>query len=179
MTGSPISLPKLTLVTGGARSGKSGWAEGLARRSGLPRRYIATSQAWDEEMSARIAQHRTQRGDDWETVEAPLALDAALAGARAGEVVLLDCLTLWLTNHMLAGHDLADQSAKLLNALTFCPAVVIAVTNEVGWGIVPDNALARAFRDAQGRLNQQVAGQAGLVVAVMCGLPLALKGTLP
>lgn len=178
MTGSPISLPKLTLVTGGARSGKSSWAEGLARRSARPRRYIATSQAWDEEMAARIAQHRAQRGPDWETVEAPLALDAALADAKAEEVVLVDCLTLWLTNHMLAGHDLAEQSAKLLDALAACPAAVIAVTNEVGWGIVPDNALARAFRDAQGRLNQQVAAQADHAVAVLCGLPLALKGRL-
>jgi adenosylcobinamide kinase / adenosylcobinamide-phosphate guanylyltransferase len=179
VTGSPIFLPKLTLVTGGARSGKSSWAEGIARRSARPRRYIATSQAWDDEMAARIAQHRAQRGEDWETVEAPLALDAALADAKADEVVLVDCLTLWLTNHMLAGHDLAGQAAKLLKSFASCPAAVIAVTNEVGWGIVPENALARAFRDAQGRLNQQVAAQANLVVAVLCGLPLALKGPLP
>ncbi len=179
MTGSPLSLPKLTLVTGGARSGKSAWAEALACRSALPRRYIATAQAWDDEMARRIAQHRTQRGPDWKTVEAPLALDTALAEAKAGEVVLVDCLTLWLTNHMLAEHDLTRKSAKLLESLASCPAAVIAVTNEVGWGIVPENALARAFRDAQGRLNQAVAVQADLVVAVIAGLPLALKGPLP
>lgn len=179
MTGSPISLPRMTLVTGGARSGKSGWAEGLARRSGLKRRYIATAQAWDQEMADRIAQHRAQRGEGWETVEAPLALDAALADAKAGEVVLVDCLTLWLTNHLLAESDLQQQADNLMKSLASCPATVIAVTNEVGWGIVPDNALARAFRDAQGRLNQQAAASADLVVAVLCGLPLALKGPLP
>ncbi len=183
MTGSPdparMFLPPLTLVTGGARSGKSRWAEGLARRTGLARRYIATAQAWDDEMAARIAQHRADRGADWDTVEAPLDLCAALAAAPPGSVTLVDCLTLWLTNHMLAEHDLAAETAALGETLAALPGPVILVTNEVGWGIVPDNALARAFRDAQGRLNQQLAARADLAVAVIAGLPLALKGQLP
>ncbi len=97
-------------------------------------------------MAERIARHRLDRGADWTTVEAPLDLCGALAAARAAEVVLIDCLTLWLTNHLLAGHDLAAEADGLLSALSACPAAVIAVTNEVGWGIVPDNALARQFR---------------------------------
>jgi adenosylcobinamide kinase/adenosylcobinamide-phosphate guanylyltransferase len=179
VTGSLPILPKLTLVTGGARSGKSTWAEGLARASGRARRYIATAQAWDDEMAARIAQHRRDRGDGWTTVEAPLDLADALAAATEGEVVLVDCLTLWLTNHLLAEHDLAAEREALLQALGACIAPMILVTNEVGWGIVPDNALARQFRDEQGWLNQRVAAQADCVVAVMCGLPVALKGRLP
>ena len=181
MTGSPppADFPKLTLVTGGARSGKSSWAEGLAKASDRPRRYIATAQAFDTEMQDRIARHRDQRGTGWTTVEAPLELAAALAQARPGEVVLVDCLTLWLTNHMLAGHNLPAQAGQLAQALAACPAPVIAVTNEVGWGIVPENALARAFRDEQGRLNQRLAAEAELVVGVMAGLPLVLKGKLP
>lgn len=175
----PPALPRLTLVTGGARSGKSRWAEGLATASLRPRRYIATAQAFDAEMQERIARHRAQRGEGWTTVEAPLALADALAEARPEEVVLVDCVTLWLTNHMLAGHDLADQSGRLVEALLACPAPVICVTNEVGWGIVPADPLSRRFRDEQGRLNQRLAAQAGLVVAVLCGLPLALKGQLP
>lgn len=172
-------LPRLTLVTGGARSGKSGYAEGLATASGRPRRYIATAQAFDAEMADRIARHRAQRGEGWVTAEAPLDLCTALAQARAEEVVLVDCLTLWLTNHLLAGHDLEAETARLAEALRACPAPAICVTNEVGWGIVPADPLSRRFRDEQGRLNQRLATEAGLVVAVLCGLPLALKGQLP
>ena len=172
-------LPRLTLVTGGARSGKSGCAEGLATASGRPRRYIATAQALDAEMAARIARHRAQRGEGWITVEAPLDLAAALAQARPEEVVLVDCLTLWLTNHLLAGHDLADHAARLAGALRACAAPAICVTNEVGWGIVPADSLSRRFRDEQGRLNQRLAAEAGLVIAVLCGLPLVLKGQMP
>ncbi len=177
MTGLKIGLPPVTLVTGGARSGKSAFAEGLARASGLPRTYIATAEPRDDEMARRIARHREDRGAEWATVEAPHDLAAALNAATG--VVLVDCLTLWLTNRMLAGADLAAESAALVAAMAAAPGPVIAVTNEVGWGIVPDNALARAFRDAQGRLNQAVAAQAGLVVGVMAGLPLVLKGRLP
>jgi adenosylcobinamide kinase/adenosylcobinamide-phosphate guanylyltransferase len=130
-------------------------------------------------MAARIAQHRADRGEGWITHEAPLDLAVALAGAGEDEVVLVDCLTLWLTNHMLAGHDLAVQVRQLLDALSDCAAPAILVTNEVGWGIVPDNVLARQFRDEQGRLNRHVAAQADCVIAVLCGLPLALKGTVP
>lgn len=170
------NLPPLTLVIGGARSGKSRFAEGLlppGRRS-----YIATAEAWDEEMKARIARHRADRGADrgggWETIEAPLDLAGALASLREG-AALIDCATLWLSNHLLAGSDPAAETGRLLAALDACAVPVVVVSNEVGWSIVPDNALARAFRDAQGRLNQRLAERADRVVAVMAGLPLVLK----
>ena len=130
-------------------------------------------------MRQRIADHRRQRGEGWLTVEAPLDLAGALADAQPDEVVLVDCLTLWLTNHLLAETDLASETARLMAALEACAAPVVLVTNEVGLSIVPENALARRFRDAQGRLNQTVAARAGLVVGVMAGLPFALKGKLP
>ena len=176
MTG---SLPALTLVIGGARSGKSAFAERLVIGSGRPRRYIATAEAWDDEMRIRIAQHRTDRGDGWTTVEAPLDLPGALADARTEDVVLIDCATLWLTNHLLADHDLTAETGALIAALAATAAPVVIVTNETGWGIVPDNALARRFRDAQGTLNQRLAAEAALVVTVIAGLPMALKGQIP
>ncbi|MDQ2067352.1 bifunctional adenosylcobinamide kinase/adenosylcobinamide-phosphate guanylyltransferase [Xinfangfangia sp. CPCC 101601] len=179
MPPAPLILPHLTLITGGARSGKSTYAEVLAKGCGLKRRYIATAQAFDGEMEERIALHQAQRGTDWVTVEAPLDLGFALAQAQPDEVVLVDCLTLWLTNHLLADHELTTESARLIEALTACPARVICVTNEVGSGIVPLDALSRRFRDEQGRLNQRVAAAADLAVAVFAGLPLALKGHLP
>lgn len=179
MTGSPRpagSLPPLTLVIGGARSGKSRHAEALVAATGLPRTYIATAEAWDDEMRARIDQHRLDRGAGWETVEAPQDLAPALCAVPAGRVVMVDCLTLWLTNRMLAGADLAADTTALLRALDACPAPVVMVTNELGWSIVPENALARRFRDAQGRLNQTLAARADHVVTVIAGLPLVLKG---
>jgi adenosylcobinamide kinase/adenosylcobinamide-phosphate guanylyltransferase len=169
----------LALILGGARSGKSGLAEKLVSAVGLPRIYIATATAWDDEMHDRIALHRTGRGDGWTTLEAPLDLVATLGNVPMGSAVLVDCATLWLTNHMLGDSDLDAEAAALLAALAACPAPVAVVSNEVGWGIVPDNALARRFRDAQGRLNQQIAAQADLVVGVMAGLPMVLKGQLP
>lgn len=179
MTGSPppADFPKLTLVTGGARSGKSRLAERLVRAAGLPLTYIATAEAWDDEMRARIAAHRQDRGGDWTTVEAPRDLTGALDGA--GGAVLIDCATLWLSNTLLAEADLEAEVAALLAALARHSGPVVVVSNEVGWGIVPDNALARAFRDEQGRLNQRLAEGADLVVGVMAGLPLVLKGKLP
>jgi adenosylcobinamide kinase/adenosylcobinamide-phosphate guanylyltransferase len=172
-------LPSLSLVVGGARSGKSRLAEGLVRHSGRARHYIATAQAWDDEMRARIAAHQDDRGADWITHEAPRDVSGVLAGVPADHVVLLDCATLWLTNVMLAEADVAQECAGLLAAFAACKAPVVVVSNEVGCGIVPDNALARAFRDHQGRLNQQIAAAAGLVVGVMAGLPMVLKGQLP
>ena len=172
-------LPKLTLVLGGAKSGKSRLAEGLVRRCGLPRNYIATAEAWDDEMRARIARHKVDRGADWVTREAPLAVGPVLADIPAGQVVLLDCATLWLTNHLLRNADIAAESAGLLAGLASCAAPVVVVSNEVGWGIVPENALARAFRDHQGQLNQMMAAEADLVIAVMAGLPIVLKGVMP
>lgn len=180
MTFTEISLPALSVVIGGARSGKSALAERLVLGSGRAPVYLATAEAWDDEMAARIGAHRAARqGAGWRTVEAPRDLAAVLAGAAPGEAVLLDCATLWLTNVMLGGADLAAVEAELSAALAACPAPVVVVTNEVGLSIVPENALARAFRDAQGRLNQRLAAEAGLVVAVWAGLPLVLKGALP
>ena len=173
-----ISQTALTLVTGGARSGKSRFAEGLVTATQRPRVYIATAQAWDDEMRSRIADHRNQRGADWTTLDAPYDLAGALRGVDGGAAVLVDCLTLWLTNVMLAEADIAAESAALLEALAACPAPITVVTNELGWSIVPENALARRFRDAQGRLNQQIAAQADRVITVISGLPLVLKGSL-
>lgn len=169
----------LTVVIGGARSGKSRLAERLATGTDLPRTYVATAEAWDAEMRDRIALHRNRRTAGWTTVEAPLHLGPVLTEARAGSVLLIDCATLWLTNHLLAEHDLDAETARMLDALAACAASVILVTNEVGLSIVPENALARQFRDAQGLLNQRVADQADLVVLVVAGLPLVLKGRLP
>ena len=172
-------MPGLSLVVGGARSGKSRLAERLVSGTRRARHYIATAQAWDDEMRAKIAAHQSDRGADWVTHEAPRDVVSVLAAVPAQDVVLLDCATLWLTNVLLAEADVEAECAGLLAALLGCLAPVVVVSNEVGWGIVPDNALARAFRNHQGRLNQQMAAQAGLVMGVMAGLPMVLKGTLP
>lgn len=172
-------LPKLTLVLGGAASGKTAWAERFVLGSGRSPIYLATAQAWDAEMQAKITRHRDIRGSLWQTVEAPLDPCPALREASADQAVLLDCATLWLSNHLLAGHDPAAETALLLDGLAECAAPVVVVSNEVGAGIVPDNALARRFRQAQGELNQTLASRAALVVAVMAGLPLVLKGQIP
>ncbi|WP_319825685.1 bifunctional adenosylcobinamide kinase/adenosylcobinamide-phosphate guanylyltransferase [Thalassovita sp.] len=172
-------LDKLTLVLGGAGSGKSLWAETLVRNACDDRVYLATARTWDDEMRQKVARHRDQRGDGWTTIEAPLDVAAALAQARSDQVVLLDCATMWLSNHLLEDSDLMAEEERFLAALDTCKAPVVVVSNEVGMSVVPENALARRFRDAQGALNQKLATQAGLVVAVMAGLPLALKGRLP
>ncbi len=169
--------PSSTLVLGGARSGKSRHAEGLAATTGLARVYLATAAAWDDEMRARIGRHKADRaGQGWRTIEEPLALVETLARETApGTVVLVDCLTLWLANTMLGGADAEAACARLGAALPSFAGPVVFVSNEVGWGIVPENALARAFRDAQGRLNQQMAAACARVVLVAAGLPLVLK----
>lgn len=167
------------LILGGARSGKSALGERLARRLGDDRVYIATAQAFDGEMTARIARHQEDRGTDWETLEAPLDLPAVLAAVGPGRVVLIDCLTLWLSNILLAERDVAAAQNALLSTLDQVPGPVIAVSNEVGLGIVPDTPLGRHFRDAQGRLNQAVVARADTAVFVVAGLPLVLKGHLP
>ena len=181
--GSPRSgyipaLPRVSLVLGGARSGKSAYAETLiaeaARPHGPRPLYIATAEARDSEMRARIALHRERRGALWETVEEPLHLSGALVAA-AGRAVLVDCLTLWLTNHLLAGRDLAAERERLVATLRSLDGPVVLIANEVGLGIVPDNALARAFRDEAGLLNQAVARVAGRVVFMAAGLPLTMK----
>lgn len=171
-------LEKLTLVLGGAASGKSVWAENAVIQSGYDKIYLATSQAWDAEMKAKIEKHILQRGDGWQTVEAPLDLTPALAAVKKKQVVLLDCATMWLTNHLLADHDVQAETKRVLKAIHNCKGRVVVVSNEVGMSVVPENALARRFREEQGTLNQILAAEADTVVAVMAGLPLALKGSL-
>jgi adenosylcobinamide kinase / adenosylcobinamide-phosphate guanylyltransferase len=173
------SLPALSLVIGGAASGKSRFAEGLCVQSGQSKIYVATAQVYDEEMTQKVVRHLAQRGDNWTTIEAPIDVASALGRATKKDVVLIDCATLWLTNIILGDFDLEAETAKLLTAISSCHAPVVIVSNEVGQGIVPDNALSRKFRNAQGQLNQALAKQAELVVAVMAGLPLALKGAIP
>lgn len=169
-------LARVTLVLGGARSGKSRYAETLLREAGGGI-YLATAQALDSEMTARIARHRAERGHGWTTVEEPLELAAALErGAQAGRPILVDCLTLWLSNLMGAGRATEAETARLRAVLKILPVPVVFVSNEVGLGIVPDNALARAFRDEAGRLNQAIAAAANRVVFLAAGLPLVLKG---
>jgi adenosylcobinamide kinase/adenosylcobinamide-phosphate guanylyltransferase len=170
-------MPLSTLVLGGARSGKSGYAEGLARESGLSRVYVATAQAFDDEMRLRIARHREDRANDgWVTIEEPTDLSAVIAGrAGPGTVILVDCLTLWLSNLMLGEHEIEHAQKTLLEALNAAAGPVILVSNEVGLGIVPETSLGREFRDAQGRLNQAVAALVPRVVFVAAGLPLMLK----
>ncbi len=174
-----MNLGTIDLVIGGARSGKSRHAEQLAQQAeddGLSVSYLATAEARDGEMTARIAHHRASRPMHWRTIEEPLVLAAALHRAAAPAACLLvDCLTLWLTNVLLTERD--DEIAKFLDVLPTLPGRVILVSNEVGWSIVPDNALARRFCDAQGRLNQRVAALADNVTLVAAGLPLPLKST--
>ena len=167
-------MSRLTLVLGGARSGKSRFAESLARQHGGPRTYIATAEAFDDEMRQRIAKHREQRaGDGWQTIEA--TLDPAAVLPREG-LALLDCVTVWLGNLMHHGRDLRAEVAKLCATLETCPAEVILVSNEVGLSIVPENAMARRFRDEQGLANQALAAIADNVYFNAAGLPLKLKG---
>jgi adenosylcobinamide kinase / adenosylcobinamide-phosphate guanylyltransferase len=167
--------PSLTLLLGGARSGKSAHAETLVEAFPSPWTYIATGQAFDDEMVERIALHRERRGDGWLTVEAPLDLVEALRDVPDGRPVLVDCLTLWLSNHLLAGNDLEAVSAELEAALASPRGPSFVVSNEVGLGIVPDNKLARQFRDAAGRLNQRIAARADTVLFMVAGLPLKVK----
>ena len=165
-----------TLVLGGARSGKSRYAETLVRNSGFERIYLATAAIGDGEMADRIASHRQDRGPDWLTIEEEFHLAGTLAReARPGRAILVDCLTLWLSNLMLADRDIPAATAELCRLLPSLPCPVVFVSNEVGMGLVPDTPLGRRFRDAQGRLNQAVAVAVPSVVFVAAGLPLTLK----
>jgi adenosylcobinamide kinase/adenosylcobinamide-phosphate guanylyltransferase len=173
-----IVLPMIHLVIGGARSGKSTYAERQARESGLAVTYIATCEARDQEMNERIAHHRDRRPAEWRTVEEPLRLaDALLREAGVDTCLMVDCLTLWLTNALLGDRE--EEIERLLTVLPTLPGRILLVSNEVGWGIVPENALARRFRDEQGRLNQRIAAIADDVTLVAAGLPLRLKYTPP
>lgn len=170
-------VSRLTLVLGGARSGKSGYAEGLIAALAPPWIYAATAEPRDEEMRARIAAHRARRGQSWQTVEAPHELAETIVLAQPAPV-LVDCLTLWLSNLMLAAVDIDAEIARLERALEAAAAPVVLVSNEVGSGIVPEHPLGRRFRDLQGVLNQRMAARADRVVLMVAGLPLAVKGTL-
>lgn len=166
------SKPSLSLVLGGARSGKSRHAEALVTALPPPWRYVATAQAFDDEMRARIATHRASRAPGWDTVEASLDLRAALSTPHP---VLVDCLTLWLTNVLLAGRDVDEAAAGLDAALDGRTAPTVLVSNEVGLGIVPDNALSRRFRDAAGVLHQRLAARADAVALLVAGIPVKVK----
>jgi len=172
-------IPKLTLVIGGAASGKSDFAEKLVLGSGLAHAYIATAQSFDAEMGQKIARHKARRGAEWQTYETPFAPWQALAKIGPDHITLLDCATLWLSNILLGGHNPDKAKSQLFASLKTHKGPIIIVTNEVGQGVVPENALARAFRQQQGELNEQLAVMANLGVLVTAGLPLALKGKLP
>jgi adenosylcobinamide kinase/adenosylcobinamide-phosphate guanylyltransferase len=165
-------------VLGGARSGKSRYAESLIAAFPPPWIYVATAEAGDAEMTDRIALHRAWRGEGWQTVEAPHDLADALARLESNAPVLVDCLTLWLSNRMLAGADVEADAANLEGALARRRATTVLVSNEVGFGIVPDNELARRFRDLQGRLNQRMAARADRVILMVAGLPLTVKDAI-
>lgn len=170
----------VTFVLGGARSGKSAYAQALveaaASRAFHPPVMIATAQALDQEMAERIARHRRERGAFWRTVEAPLELAAAIRTLETGEAAAVDCLTLWLSNLMHAEYNLEAATDELLATLAATHAEVVVVSNEVGMSVVPENALARTFRDAAGLLNRRVAQQANHAVVMFCGLAVPLKG---
>jgi len=169
-------LSALTLVLGGARSGKSRYAEALVEGQPGACVYIATAEAGDDEMRARIATHRARRGSRWRTVETTLDLAPMLARECAPDrAVLVDCLTLWLANLMASGRDVAAEREALVAALPGLGGPAVLISNEVGLGIVPESALARAFRDHAGHLHQAIAAVADGVVLMAAGLPLVLK----
>jgi adenosylcobinamide kinase/adenosylcobinamide-phosphate guanylyltransferase len=161
------------LILGGARSGKSAYAERLITALPPPWVYCATGEAFDSEMQERIAHHQARRGPGWQTKEEPRDIAPLIQSSTSP--MLVDCMTLWLTNLMLADRDIETETAKLLAAARAAQAPIVFVSNEVGLGIVPDNALGRAFRDHAGRLNQAVAAIASRVVFMVAGLPMVLK----
>ena len=175
-----VALPRVTLILGGARSGKSRHAEAMVEEAAANGLYIATAAAGDGEMAMRIRHHRERRGPFWTTVEEPLHLAHAIeAHALPGRPILVDCLTLWLSNLMMEGRAVEAATDRLLTALEESTVPVVLVANEVGQGIVPDNALARAFRDHAGRINQRIAAAADRVVMMVAGLPMTVKGEEP
>ena len=169
----------ITLIIGGAASGKSLWAENYTLSATKRPLYIATAQPFDTEMEEKIAAHRARRTAQWELKEAPLDLVEALSGLTSESCALIDCLTMWLSNHLLADTPLEPLETDLLKALSICPAQLVLVPNEVGESVVPENAWARKFRTAQGQLNQRLAAAANKVVLFTAGLPLVLKSADP
>ncbi len=168
----------ITLVLGGARSGKSTYAqkqaEQTAAKTGRLPLMIATAEPFDDEMRDRIDRHRDERGDGWRTLEAPLDLAAAVRDLTAEDIVVVDCLTLWLSNQMLGDHDVDEAIEELAQAFSACPATAWVVSNEVGWSLVPENALGRRFRDDAGRLNQRIAAVADKACLIVAGMRLDL-----
>jgi adenosylcobinamide kinase/adenosylcobinamide-phosphate guanylyltransferase len=163
-------------VSGGARSGKSSFAQKMAEQRSANPIYLATAQSFDDEMTDRIKRHRLDRDERWRTHEEPIHLVQALSTYQdKADIVLIDCLTLWLSNIMLAEKDVATEIDRLISYLKTQHATLIFVSNEVGMGIVPDNPLARTFRDAAGRLNQLVAATSCKAYVLISGLPLCLK----
>jgi adenosylcobinamide kinase / adenosylcobinamide-phosphate guanylyltransferase len=170
------SLPPVTLVLGGARSGKSSYAERITVVHPRGCVYVATAEIGDDEMVERVRKHQARREAHWRTVEAPLEIGAAIvAETEQGAAVLVDCLTLWLSNLMAAERDPANETEALIRALGQAGGPVVFVSNEVGLGIVPDNKLARDFRDHAGRMNQRIAAEADAVFFIAAGLPMKLK----
>ncbi len=173
-------LAPLTLILGGARSGKSRFAEALIERAAAYGTYCATAEPKDDEMAGRIAAHRAQRGAFWRTIEAPLAVaDTIAAAANPERPLLVDCLTLWLSNLLMVGAPIDEEFATLRAALRDAAGPIVLVANEVGLGLVPETPLGRHFRDAAGWLNQDIAALADRVVFVAAGLPLVLKDSSP
>ncbi|MEP4197019.1 MAG: bifunctional adenosylcobinamide kinase/adenosylcobinamide-phosphate guanylyltransferase [Aliishimia sp.] len=172
-------LPALTLVLGGAASGKSAFAEDLITSSDLEPVYIATARALDPETKVKINIHQARRGSHWKAIEAHGDLSVILSSVSESQIILLECTTMWLTNRLMADLPLLDAPETFLNEIAGTKAPLVVVSNELGQGIVPENAMARAFREAQGRLNIQIAQNAGLVIQVVAGLPNVLKGSMP
>ncbi|MEH6833653.1 MULTISPECIES: bifunctional adenosylcobinamide kinase/adenosylcobinamide-phosphate guanylyltransferase [Falsihalocynthiibacter] len=172
-------LPKLSFILGGAASGKSAYAESLFAVHAGTRTYLATAQSFDSEMENKISRHQIMRGEGWDTIERPMDIAPVFLEAQPESAILFDCATLWLSNLLLADRNVEEALENLLFALNSCAIPVVIVSNEVGAGIVPAEALSRRFREAQGRLNQQLAAQSDYAVLVVAGLPLTLKGTMP
>ena len=172
-----MAVENLYLILGGARSGKSRHAEALVEAAPPPWRYIATAEALDGEMRRRIDEHRKRRGKGWQTVEAPLELATALDDAPADAPILVDCLTLWLSNLMLNERPLEPAVEALMDALERRRGLTVLVSNEVGLGIVPENRLARDFRDAAGALHRRVAARAQHMHFMVAGIATIVKGT--
>ncbi|MFX4299342.1 MULTISPECIES: bifunctional adenosylcobinamide kinase/adenosylcobinamide-phosphate guanylyltransferase [Roseobacteraceae] len=168
----------MTFVLGGAASGKSVFAENIIINSALTPVYLATARVWDAEIKKRVQVHQNRRTSVWANFEATHDLAPVLSDRHKGEAVLIDCATMWLTNHVMDGTDLAQAQSELLQALAGCPAPVVIVSNELGQGIVPADADTRAFREAQGRLNITLAAHADTAIQVVAGLPNVLKGAL-
>lgn len=171
-------MSKRSFIIGGARSGKSTFAENIAESFDGMKIYLATAQARDEEMQIRIATHQARRDELWRTIEEPTDICPILVDEKyTHSLILVDCLTLWLSNLMESHADIENETHMLVHAITHCKARLVIVSNEVGLGIVPDNALAREFRDHAGRINQQVAAACDEVVFMAAGLPLFMKGS--